>query len=194
MEIGLRPAVETDIPHLARFLRMAGGGLMDAIYHGLAPGLSVGETMEPRFRNEASCSHYRNNTVAVADGVIAGGMNLHAVEDPTAQWTDPIVPEERRSVLEPFKHLEPAGGLYVNFIAVYPTFRSKGAGRRLLAFAISEARRRGLPAVHLHVFDENAGAVRLYRSLGFDITKRHPVVPHEMLHYGGNMALMSCPV
>jgi len=79
VEISLRPAVESEVPHLSRFLQMAGGGLMDAIYHDLAPGLSVGETMQPRFRNEASCSHYRNSTVAMADGVIAGGMNLHAV-------------------------------------------------------------------------------------------------------------------
>ena len=194
MEISLRPAVKSDIPDLARLLQMAGGGLMDAIYHDLIPGQSVGETMEARFRNEASYNHFRYSTVAVADGEIAGSVNLYALDDPVAHWTDPIVPETRRLVLQPFGHLKPAGGLYVDFIAVYPGFRSKGVGRLLLAFAVSEAQRKGLPLVHLHVFEQNEAAVRLYQSVGFDIAKSHPVIPHPMLAYGGNMVLMSCPV
>jgi ribosomal protein S18 acetylase RimI-like enzyme len=194
MEISLRPAVKSDIPDLARLLQMAGGGLMDAVYHDLIPGRPVGEIMEGRFRNEASYSHYRYSTVAVAHGKIAGGVNLYALDDPAVHWIDPIVPETRRLVLQPFSHLKPAGGLYVDFIAVYPGFQGKGVGKLLLAFAVSEARRRGLPLLHLHVFEENGAAVRLYQSIGFDIAKSHPVTPHPMLAYGGNMVLMSCPV
>ena len=192
--LALRPAVKSDIPHLARFLQMAGGGLLDAIYHDLVSGRSVAETMEARFSNEASYNHYRYATVAVVDGEIAGGVNLYAMDDPALHWKDPIVPEERRVVLQPFKYLEAPGGLYVDFIAVHPGFRGKGVGKLLLAFALSEARRRGLPFVHLHVFEENRGAVKLYRSLGFEIAKSHPLTPHALIAHEGNIALMSCPV
>ena len=194
MDISLRPAVKSDIPHLARFLQMAGGGLMDAIYHDLIPGRSVAETMEARFSNDASYSHYRYGTVAVADGEIAGGINLYALDDPAVHWKDPIVPEERRVVLQPFSYLEAPGGLYVDLIAVYPAFRSKGVGKLLLAFAVSEARGRGFPFVHLHVFEENGAAVKLYRGMGFEMVKCHPAASHAMFEYGGNIALMSCPV
>lgn len=52
-------------------------------------------------------------------------------------------------------------------VAVHPDFRRKGIATSLTIKAIEHARQRGAQAVWLHVRDENEGAIRLYRSLGF---------------------------
>jgi ribosomal protein S18 acetylase RimI-like enzyme len=52
-------------------------------------------------------------------------------------------------------------------VAVHPDFRRRGIARRLTQQAINFARQHGSPSVWLHVREENLGAVRLYRDLGF---------------------------
>ena len=145
---------------------------MDALYFDLIPGKSVAEAMEPRFTCEQSPKFFRDHTVAEEDDKVAGALNFFAVDDPRSSWSDRWVPEERKAVVKPFEHLKPEGGLYIGFVAVYPLFRGKGIGRRLLAFARGEARRRGLASLCLHVFEQNEGAMKLYRDIGFQLSDR----------------------
>jgi len=167
---------------------------MDALYFDLIPGKSVAEAMEPRFTCEQSPKFFRDHTVAEEDDKVAGALNFFAVDDPRSSWSDRRVPEERKAVVKPIEHLKPEDELYIGFVAVYSTFRGKGIGRTLLAFARSEARRRGLASLCLHVFEQNEGAMKLYRDLGFQIAKRHPVVAHDLIIYSGDLLLMTCAV
>jgi ribosomal protein S18 acetylase RimI-like enzyme len=41
------------------------------------------------------------------------------------------------------------------------------------------------------VFEQNSGAVSLYRRLGFEIVARSPVVPHPLVRRTGDMLLMT---
>ena len=118
---------------------------------------------------------------------------MYRASDPRSHWSDPLVPNERRAVLRSFDDLQ-AEGLYINFVAVYPNFRGQGIGRTLLACARVKAIEQGLSLLSLHVFEQNEGAVRLYRRLGFEIAKRSPIVSHARVIYGGNIALMTCPL
>ncbi len=192
MDIELRPATVDDIPHLARFLQMAGGGLMDAVYHDLIPGKSTAEIMEHRYTNEETSSWYRNYWVATYQSQVAGGLNLFPADDPRNNWSDPLVPKERTAVYEPFKHLEAPGSLIINVTAVDPEFRGKGIARRLLHLARKQAKDRGFSTLSLHVFEQNEEAVKLYLSFGFEIIRRTPIVPHDLIRYTGDMVLMSC--
>ena len=47
-----------------------------------------------------------------------------------------------------------------------------GVGRRLTAWTVEEARRRGCAAIRLSVYASNEVALRLYRSLGFEEQER----------------------
>lgn len=52
-------------------------------------------------------------------------------------------------------------------VGVHPNYRRRGIARSLTLQAIEHARRRGGPAVWLHVRQDNQGAIQLYESLGF---------------------------
>jgi len=52
-------------------------------------------------------------------------------------------------------------------VAVDPDYRRKGIATSLTRKAVDHARARGAQAIWLQVRDENDGAIRLYRSLGF---------------------------
>lgn len=51
----------------------------------------------------------------------------------------------------------------------------QGIGRQLTAWTVDEARRREYPSVRLSVYASNAGALRLYRTLGFGEQERELV-------------------
>ena len=57
-------------------------------------------------------------------------------------------------------------------VAVLPLRQSAGHGRRLIAFAEDEARRRGLGEIRAVVHVTMAKAIRLYRALGYEEVRR----------------------
>jgi len=64
----------------------------------------------------------------------------------------------------------PSFGIFVDH-----RHHGQGIGRRLTAWTVDEARRRGYPSVRLSVYASNAGALHLYRSLGFGEQERELV-------------------
>ena len=73
-----------------------------------------------------------------------------------ARWLIPKIPED---------------AYYVDMIAVAPSRRGGGIGRRLLEHAAVRAAAAGLGSVHLDVFENNP-AVRFYETLGFEAVAR----------------------
>ena len=56
---------------------------------------------------------------------------------------------------------------YINQVAVDPALQGCGIGRKMLAFLLQEAARRGMKACTLEVRKSNERALALYKSLGF---------------------------
>jgi ribosomal protein S18 acetylase RimI-like enzyme len=52
-------------------------------------------------------------------------------------------------------------------MAVAEAWQGRGIGRRLLAFAINQARARGASSIYLETSTRLASAIHLYESLGF---------------------------
>ena len=62
----------------------------------------------------------------------------------------------------------------IQTLAVVPTFRGRGLGRKLLGQLIDEAENRGVNALFLEVRADNPVATALYHSVGFhEIDRRH---------------------
>ncbi|HSA81789.1 MAG TPA: GNAT family N-acetyltransferase [Geminicoccaceae bacterium] len=65
-----------------------------------------------------------------------------------------------------------ADHLFLDVVAVRPRRQRQGLGRRLMAFAADEARRRGLGEIRLYTHEVMSGALGLYRALGYQETAR----------------------
>jgi [ribosomal protein S18]-alanine N-acetyltransferase len=57
-------------------------------------------------------------------------------------------------------------------VVVNPKARGKGIGAKLLAHCEKAATKRGCTALHLEVREDNAAAINLYRTRGYDLTGR----------------------
>jgi ribosomal protein S18 acetylase RimI-like enzyme len=73
-------------------------------------------------------------------------------------------------------------GLLVENVAVRPGLHGRGIGRRLMAFAEEEARRRGLPAVRLYTHERMTRNIDLYEALGYQQTGREPIGGGDLVH------------
>jgi RimJ/RimL family protein N-acetyltransferase len=95
------------------------------------------------------CTHtsLEDVLVAVVDGVVAGYVSLH----------QSIPLPSHAHVLE------------INGLAVDPSFRGGGIGRRLVTEAQREAIRRGARKLSLRVLAPNTSARALYESCGFEV-------------------------
>ncbi|MGH3148288.1 MAG: GNAT family N-acetyltransferase, partial [Rubrobacter sp.] len=141
-----------------------------------------------RYAGDDGAFSYKNCTVAELYGGVIG--MLHAFRMPEE-------PEEVEDsgdvdpVLEPYARLEVPGSYYVSGMAVFPGLRGKGLGTRMLALAGEQARQSGCVQVSLLAFEQNQGAVELYRRQGFRVIDRTNVVPHESIRYTGEVLLMT---
>ena len=200
MDFDIRPAIKADIPDLAKLLLMATDGIVASLYDGVIPGLATHEIVERRLAREDTCDSYVNCWVAAdtdsCGARVAGNLHAYPLDAVAGDPPDPLVPEARRAVLEPFEALyrQAAGSYYINVIAVYPDYRRQGLGGRLLNLAGKQARAGGFSQLSLAVFEENAAAVRLYDGTGFAVAARSPVVPHPLIPFSGDLQVMTRPV
>jgi ribosomal protein S18 acetylase RimI-like enzyme len=173
---------------------MAHGGWNEAIYDGLVPGQSVEEIIQPEFAQPDTTYFYENHWIASLDGQIAGGLHAYPWDDMADDPPNPLVPEERHVIDEPFQRLTAPGTFYIHALAVYPEFGRRGIGSSLLSLACDQAVEKGFSDLSLFVFAQNAGAVALYEKHGYKVAGRSPVVEHPLLRYTGDVLIMTCPV
>jgi len=190
----IRRATTDDLPHLARFRIMAHGGLNEAIYDGLVPGQSVEEIIRPELTQPGTTAFHENHWIASRDGEIAGGLHAYPWNDMADDPPNPLIPEERFEVAEPFLRLSAPGTYYIHALAVYPELTRKGIGSTLLSLARDQAVEKGLTDLSLYVFAQNAGAIALYEKHGYEVAGRSPLVEHPLLRYTGDVLIMTCPV
>jgi len=173
---------------------MAHGGLNEAIYDGLVPGQSVEEIIQPEFAQPGTTPFHENHRIASWDGRIAGGLHAYPWDDMEDDPPNPLIPEERFEIGEPFHHLTAPGSYYIHALAVYPEFGRKGIGSTLLSLARDQAAEKSLTDLSLYVYAQNVGAVALYEKHGYEVAGRSPLVEHPLLRYTGDVLIMTCPV
>lgn len=185
----LRPARKPECRTIAELYRISSDGVADYIWTMLAEAgedpLDVGER---RYAREHTDFSYQNVTIAESDGTIAGMLAAYAMGPPAGpgdEFDFDIDP-----VLLPYHRLEQPLSYYVSGMAVYPEYRARGIGTQFMEHAFQQARARGLKQVSLIVFEQNAGAKRLYDRLGFRELTREPIVPHPLIRCGGDALLL----
>ena len=104
-------------------------------------------------------------------------------------WTKLAEPEED-PVLAPYSKLEENNSYYICGIALFPECRNQGVGTKLMELAETHAHAKGFKKFSLIVFEQNAGAKRLYDRLGYQEFAREAIVSHPLIHYTGDAILM----
>jgi len=197
-KICLRPAKPEDARQIATLIDMAANGLEKWEWHSrLTPQLKaqgkqpldigMEDVLKPGHYNS-----YKNATVAeITQGkkVKLAGVSLnHIISRQTAAEREALSPVDR--VFADLKH-HAVGSFYIDILACFPEFRSRGLGSRLIQDAVEKAHAAGCQKICLLAFEENEAAVRLYERKGFQEIRKLPVarVPH--MPYGGHVLLLS---
>ncbi|MFC3227918.1 GNAT family N-acetyltransferase [Marinibaculum pumilum] len=188
----LRPARPADARALAKLIDIAGEGIPHHLWSGMAqPDESPLDVGAARARRDEGGFSWRHATVAESEGAVAGLMLGYPIEAPSAadRAAVPDLPAVIRPVVE-LEHEVP-GSFYVNALAVLPGRRDAGLGYRLMAAAEARAKAAGLERLSIQVFSQNAGAVRLYRRLGYVEADSRPVLDHPCQpYYDGRVLLL----
>ena len=79
--------------------------------------------------------------------------------------------------------IERPGHLWIDNVAVDPGWQGRGLGRRLLAFADAEARRRGLPELGLLTNELYTTNIAMYERYGYRETHREPHLGTDLIHF-----------
>lgn len=163
---------------------MSSDGVADYIWTKLArPGEDILDVGRRRYEREDSPFSYRNCKLVELQEAVVGMLVAFPMEvDETYQVADPV--------LVPYSVLEEDQSYYICGMAVAESERGKGIGRTLLVEAEEDCRRCGLHKLSLIVFEQNVRAKRLYERFGYAESRRHPVVPHPLIHYTGDALLM----
>lgn len=126
---------------------------------------------------------WRNAVIASQDDDTVGMMLSYGIDEVEPGLMD------ASDVFYPVA-MELAHSWYICGMTVMPHWRGQGIGSEMLEFARELAADYDYPQLSLIALSENEGAVRLYQRHGFEVIERRPVVPHELLKYGGETLLM----
>lgn len=185
----IRPATRSDAPHMCIFMDIAGNGFACAIWQDIAnPGqssLEIGRSRAIRDRGDFS---WHNTHILEIDGEPVGMVMGFRVPTP---YDPPDLTKLHRAA-RPLVELEglAAGTWYINAIAIYPEYRGKGHGKKLISKAEALARNAEASRLSLIVVSANEGACAFYRKLGFTEGGRRPFVPFSDWGKGSDCILM----
>lgn len=182
-------ACKADCRAIAELAMMAGEGIPAYFWQ---QSLKQNEDLfDVGARNAASETEnfsYRNTWLSFVDGEVAGMLLAYRLPD--ADQSDN--PEDYPKFIQPLIELENRvpGSFYINMLATYPAFRGQGIGAALMAEAEQQATMVGCNKITVQVFDENTGAVKLYKRLGYSRIDEREVIPHSCLRYRGKVLLL----
>lgn len=180
--IKIRSAQLQDAPFAAPLICEAMGDLIDK-FTGGHPEDAIG-LFELFFQKENNQYSYNNCQIAEYDGVNAGmvltydGKDLHRLRTP---FLDYLATQfgENYSQMEDEATIDE---LYIDCLAVLPTFRGKSIGTALIDAAIEKSKKLHLPNVGLLVDVNNEKARQLYNRIGFKEISNREFVGGEYWH------------
>ncbi len=102
-----------------------------------------------------------------------------------------ILPHDRVQILDPIDRAQDWESFLVNAVAVREPYRRQGIGRRLMEWAIEQAKAGGFARLSVNVWQDNVAAHALCEQTGFRLQTRIEVPPHPALsHIGGSLLMV----
>jgi ribosomal protein S18 acetylase RimI-like enzyme len=168
-----RQATKADCHAIAELALMAGEGIPAYFWEqSRQPGQEIEDVGAQNAASDTENFSWRNVHLAVNGNAVAGMLLAYRLPDA--------------------EHVP--GSFYINMLATYPEYRNQAVGTTLMGLADKLAATAGCSLLSVEVFEQNAGALRLYRRLGYAIVDKRPVVPHPCHPYTGDVVLLTKPV
>jgi ribosomal protein S18 acetylase RimI-like enzyme len=181
-----RSAERSECRAIATLYRISSDGLADYIWTKLAaPEEDILDVGQRRYEQEDLVFSYKNCVIVTHDEKIIGMLVAFPMEIESG-----VNDLEENPVLVPYSKLEEANSYYIWEMALVPEYRNQGIGRKPLALAEDKAREMSYEKLSLIVFEQNEGALKLYKRHGFKEVAREPVVPHPLIRHTGGVLLM----
>ena len=185
----LRPAGPEHADALVDFIMMAGDGVPEYLWAGMAaPGEELRDVGRRRALRDAGGFSWQNAVIAEASGVgaIAGMIGYPLPDQP-----EPVKADELPPPLRPLVALEAQvpGSWYLNVLATRPDWRRQGLAQALMQVAEARARATDRHSISLVVSSERHAARALYEAQGFTMRAALPKAPEGPVQGGGEWVL-----
>lgn len=186
----IRKATRRDCRAIAELALMAGEGIPAFFWEqSRQPGQEIEDVGALNAASEQENFSYRNVHLAIVDNEIAGMLLAYKLPQSDSSENLEDYPEFIRPLIE-LEQCVP-GSFYINMLATYPVFRGIGIGTRLMAIVDDLAKDAGCTTLSVEVFEQNAGALKLYQRLGYYIVEQRDVVEHPCHPYDGKILLLT---
>ena len=165
-----RAALPADAYALAELSIMAGDGMYEFLLEEMAPREMLAGLMARSMKQDAGGFAWRHCFVADDKGVV-GMINAYPAAWLREEERD-ILPQDRVQILDPIDQAQDWESFLINGVAVRPPYRRQGIGKRLMEWAIEQARAGGFARLSTNVWEDNVAARALFESQGFACKRR----------------------
>jgi GNAT superfamily N-acetyltransferase len=188
-ELVFRAATPADAYSLSELSIQAGDGMYEFLLEGMAPAPMLAGLISRTMKQPDGGFSWQRCFVADDAGVV-GMVNAFPAAWLRSEEQEGL-PEDRVHVLEAIDKAQDWDSFLVNGLAVRASHRRQGIGKRILGWAIEEAKSAGLTRMTANLWADNAAARGLFESLGFSVAKHIDVAPHPDLRHAGGCLLYS---
>ncbi len=195
MTLDIRFGTSADTAAIADFILMAGSGIFEQLFEGLLPGMTARDVLRVAVADDGSPLNYSNAIlVEEGDDVLGCALCYPAEDYGLPLVVRSIIPGKRLKPLSDLFNSRLDGTFYLNTLVVSEEARGRGIARLLLETVAGVAEESGADTLSLHAWIDNAPAMQLYQSFGFEQVAEISVLPTKFLHHAGPMALMCAPL
>ncbi len=172
---------------------MAGDGLYEFLLEEMAPKEMLAGLMARTMKQEAGGFSWRHCFVADDKGVV-GMVNAYPAAWLREEEQD-VLPQDKVQILDPIDQAQDWASFLINGIAVRPPYRRQGIGKRLMEWAIEQAKAGGFARISANVWEDNVAGRGLFEDQGFALQTRIQVAEHIGLsHVGGSLLMVRPPL
>lgn len=193
MTFTYRPAEKEDSMKLAELINIASDGVVEYLFHDLIPGMAPVQVVAHNLENDNYPHSYKSAIVAEAENGVVGmaltyPSSYHKITDEMRAF----FPAERLARFEDFYAAHVEDSLFLDALGVDASYRRQGIGTKLVELTKEKTRKNGYEMLSLIVFADNAPALALYKSLGFEAVQEIRLEGNEFIPHQGGCVLLRC--
>lgn len=174
-DVRLRMATQDDAQTVASIITTVSEGVIEYLLGDLFPGMTPEKILEMILIRGSGNLNLSNVLLVDVGEKLAGLLFAYDAKEQTVSgMMEGFLGEERVKPMRALLEAKVEKALWVNTLWVNEDFRGQGLSKLLMDVAGDLARERGLSAIALHCWADNARARRFYEHRGFECSGMIP--------------------